>query len=82
MPDGRKEQDYTEHAITKKLLTLHRGDIVTARLLLESAHVNIEEQAELWQLIGAKEFFIRVLAEDYSWQLELIDRELEMEFQR
>lgn len=73
---------YKELEPTKELLALCRSNIVAARLMLAATnHLTVEQQAELWELVDAGELFIRMMAEDYSWQLEQIDRELEMELQ-
>jgi hypothetical protein len=78
----QKEPRYRELETTKELLALCRSDIVAARLMLAStSHLTVEQQAELWELIDAGELFIRMVSEDYSWQMEQIDRELEMELQ-
>ncbi len=83
MRNLRSKQRYTELKLTKGLLASYRDDIVTARLLLASENYStVEQQAELWQLIDNGELFLKVLAEDYEWQLEQIDRELELELQR
>lgn len=76
------KQRYKELETTKELLALCRSDVVAARLLLAiTHHLTVEQQADLWELIDASELFIRMVAEDYSGQMEQIDRELERELQ-
>lgn len=83
MRDPRNNNGYKELRLAKELLAFYRSDIVTARLLLATKNYRtLEQQAELWQLIDAGELLLKVLAEDYEWQLEQIDRELELELQR
>jgi hypothetical protein len=41
-----------------------------------------EEHAKLWQIVEDREWFMKMLAEDFRWQLEQIDRELEKKLQR
>lgn len=83
MRNLRNKRRYTELRFTKELLGFYRDDIVTARLLLTTKNYStVEQQAELWQLIDSGELFLKMLAEDYEWQLEQIDRELELELQR
>lgn len=78
----QNKQRYNELETTKGLLALCRSDVVAARLMLAITNpVTVEQQAELWELIDASELFIRMVAEDYGWQMEQIDREIEKELQ-
>ena len=82
MLERSKGQEYTELEATKELLARCRTDIVCARLLLASfGPLPVEQTARLWHVIEANELFIIMLAEDYRWQLEQIDRELERKLQ-
>lgn len=83
MRDVLKEQRYEEVEATKTLLAFCREDIVSARLRLASdAGLSSEEHAKLWRIVEDREWFMKMLAEDFRWQLEQIDRELEMQLKR
>jgi hypothetical protein len=83
MRDLLDAQRYEEAEATKALLTFCREDIVAARLKLASDDgLGAEEHARLWRVIEDREWFMKMLAEDFRWQLEQVDRELEMKLQR
>ena len=83
MRDLLDAQRYEEVEATKTLLAFCREDIVSARLKLASDDgLAPEEHAKLWRIVEDREWFMKMLAEDFRWQLEQIDRELEMKLQR
>ncbi len=83
MRELTNEQKYEELEATKTLLAFCREDIVSARLKLASNYgLSQEEHTRLWQLVEDREWFMKMIAEDFRWQLEQIDRELEKELQR
>jgi hypothetical protein len=47
-----------------------------------SAAQTVPQRNELWLLVDRRELFIRMVAKDYSAELERIDRELETELMR
>ena len=82
MPEAKNEQKeggYVELQTTKELLGHYRKNIVMARLLLQGMQPSVSDEAKIGRLLGRWLFFIRVLAADYRWQLEQIDRHFEME---
>ena len=77
------EQGYIELPITKKLIERGRSEVVAARIKLATDRsLTDERRAALWTLVDSREWFLKMVAEDYSAELERIDRELEMEFCR
>ena len=83
MRDLLNEQRYEEIEATKTLLGFCREDIVAARLRLASdTGLTSAEHTRLWKLVEDREWFMKMIAEDFRWQLEQIDRELEKKLQR
>jgi hypothetical protein len=77
------DHEYYELPTTRRLVSLRRKDIVTARLKLSANRTLSDTQrSELWLLVDRHEWFIRMVAKDYQEELERIDRELELELQR
>jgi hypothetical protein len=77
------EQEYIELPTTKKLIGRSRREVVDARIRLATDRsLSDERRVALWTLIDNREWFLKMLAKDYSAELERIDRELEMEFGR
>jgi hypothetical protein len=77
------EQEYYELPTTKRLIASCRKDIAAARLKLGTNRtLNDAQRSELWLLIDSREWFIRMVAKDYTAELEQIDRELEAELSR
>ena len=65
---------------TQEFLAMCRKQIIKARITLATErNLNQRQQAELWQLIDAREWFVKIVAPDFVGQLEQIDRELEAE---
>jgi hypothetical protein len=78
-----KQQEYYQLDTTQELLARCRKDVVNARLKLASEqHLTPVRRAELWQVVDAREWFLKMIANDYAGQLEEIDRELEAELSR
>jgi hypothetical protein len=77
--DGAKQMDkYFELEETKRLLALCRNEVIKARISLAiEPGVAPQHRSRLWKLIDSREWFIRMLAEDFNDQLEQIDRALE-----
>ncbi len=75
-----KQQEYYQMDATQELLAVCRKDVVNARLKLSSdQYLTPARRAELWQIVDAREWFLKMIANDYAGQLEEIDRELEAE---
>jgi hypothetical protein len=75
-----KRQECSELETSQELLALCRRDIVKARIMLASdRQLTPEQQRELWQIVDAREWFVKMFAKDYAGELEQIDRELEAE---
>jgi hypothetical protein len=73
--------DYPSLTVTE-LTALWRRDIVRARIKLVSDGVTPRQEAELWQIVDSREWFLRLHATDYAGELEKIDREIEDVFRR
>ena len=81
--DLLQQQQYFELPTTKRLIASCRRDVAAARLKLCSNRTLSDAQRnELWLLVDRRELFIRMVAKDYSAELEQIDRELETELMR
>jgi hypothetical protein len=77
------KQEYYELPTTKRLIAACRKDIAAARLKLGTIRTLSDGQrSELWGLVDSHEWFIRMVAKDYTAELELIDRALEAELSR
>jgi hypothetical protein len=78
-----KQQEYFDLETTKEFLAMCRRDIVNCRIKLATERaLSHEQRVELWQIIDAREWFVKMVAQDYAGQLEEIDRELEAELSR
>ena len=83
MSELLNEQGYIELPTTKKLIGRSRREVVAARIKLATDRsLTDERRVALWRLIDSREWFLKMLAKDYSAELERIDRELEIEFCR
>lgn len=81
--DLLKQQEYAALPVTQELLALCRKNILTARkMLATNRKLNDEARAECWHIIEAREWFLKMVAKDYSGELEQIDYELEAELTR
>ena len=77
------KQEYYELPTTKRLIASCRKDVAAARLKLGTNRTLSDAQrSELWHLVDSREWFIRMVAKDYTAELELIDRQLEAELSR
>ena len=61
------------------LVALWRRDIVKARIQLVSEKLPAQRQDALWWAIDCREWFIKMVAEDFHAEMETIDRMLESE---
>lgn len=73
-------QEYYNLPATQELLALCRKDILAARVKL-AIERSLDEQAraELWHIIEARDWFIRMVAKDYESELLVIERQLDAE---
>lgn len=65
---------YRAHPNIKHLISLCRTEIVCARVLLTRSPA---QERHLSDLIESREFFIRLLSENFHDEMENIDREIE-----
>ena len=66
-----------------QLVALWRRDIVKARIRLVSEGSNIDRvQDAIWSGIDCREWFIKIMAEDFHAELETIDHMIEAELRR
>ncbi len=78
-----EEQEYYENPLTQKLIALCRRDVVNARKKLAiERKLTDEARADLWHIIDAREWFLKMVAKDYASELEQIGSELEAELHR
>jgi hypothetical protein len=64
------------------LVAVWRRDIVKARIRLVSEPLTPQRQDSLWWAIDCREWFIKMVADDYNAEMETIDRMLETELRR
>jgi hypothetical protein len=64
------------------LVALWRRDIVKARIKLVSEQLPAPRQDAIWSGIDCREWFIKMVADDYHAEMETIDRMLEAELRR
>jgi hypothetical protein len=64
------------------LVALWRRDIVKARIKLVSEDLPAQRQDALWSAIDCREWFIKMVADDFHAEMETIDRMLETELRR
>ena len=64
------------------LVALWRRDIVKARIQLVSEDLAPQRQDSIWHGIDCREWFIKMVADDYRAEMEIIDRMLEAELRR
>jgi hypothetical protein len=74
-----KQQRYFSLEGTQEFLAMCRKEIVKCR---SERNLSPQQQAELWQIIDAREWFVKMVSQDFAAQLEEIDRELEAELSR
>jgi hypothetical protein len=81
--DLLRRQDFSAQPVTQELLALCRKDILAAqRMLATNRILTAEARAEAWHVIDARRWFIKMVAKDFSSELEQLDRELETELSR
>lgn len=64
------------------LVALWRRDIVKARIRLVSEQLPAQRQDALWSGIDCREWFIKMLSDDFHAEMETIDRMIEAELRR
>lgn len=64
------------------LVALWRRDIVKARIRLVSENLTPQRQDAIWSGIDCREWFIKILADDFHAEMEVIDRMIEAELRR
>jgi hypothetical protein len=64
------------------LVALWRRDIVKARIKLVSEQLSAQRRDAIWQAIDCREWFIKMVADDFHAEMETIDRMLEAELRR
>jgi hypothetical protein len=64
------------------LVALWRRDIVKARIRLVSEDLPVQRQDSIWYGIDCREWFIKMVADDFHAELETIDRMIEAELRR
>ena len=65
-----------------QLVALWRRDIVKARIRLVSEDLTSTRQDAIWSGIDCREWFIKIMAEDFHAELETSDRMIEAELRR
>ena len=65
-----------------QLVALWRRDIVKARIRLASEDLTSARQDAIWSGIDCREWFIKIMAEDFHAELETIDHMIEAELRR
>lgn len=59
------------------LVASWRHEIVITRLKLASDRLSRTEERSLWDIVDARELFIRIVALDFEAEMEKVDREIE-----
>ena len=78
-----EQQDYVSHPGTQRLIAMCRGEIKTARLKLASDRaLTPDAHRELWSLIDAREWFLRLVSKDYAGELARLEGELDVELEK
>ena len=76
-------KEYSEHPTTKALVRMCKDHIITARGRLARDRTLTEEQRrDLWSIIDAREWVVRMLARDVDSELAIIEQELLQELER
>ncbi len=81
-PEEEASRDRIGLPATRELLALCRKDILAARVKLATER-NLDDQAraELWHIIDAREWVLRMVAKDFDTELSAIERQLEADLQ-
>lgn len=78
-----EQQDYVSHPGTRRLIAMCRDEIKTARLKLASDRtLTPDAHRELWLLIDAREWFLRLVSKDYAGELAQLEAELDTELEK
>lgn len=76
-------QEYYMQEGTQALIRSCRAEIVAAKMKLATARDLTEAQRhELWFIIEAREWFIKIVAKNYEAEIEAIDAQLQAELER
>lgn len=78
-------KEYAEHPFTKDLVEVCRKEIIECRHRLASDRSPIGEpdvQADLWAIIDARMWFIRLVTRDVDGEIAMIEAGLDAELQR
>ena len=62
---------------SESLIAAWRRDIVQARIQLVDDHLTSQARDELWRTIDCREWFIKMVANDFDEEMETIDRMIE-----
>ena len=59
-----------------------RREIVETRIKLASGRLSHVEERSLWQVVDARERFIKIVSKNFEAEMEKIDREIEHALRR
>lgn len=59
-----------------------RREIVETRIKLASGRLSHTEEQSLWQVVDARERFIKIVSKDFEAEMEKIDRDIEHALRR
>ena len=83
LSDLLESQDYYQHPGTQKLVALCRSEIKDARLKLASDRaLSTDAIRELWSLIDARQWFLKLVSKDFAAELAQIAGELDAELEK
>ena len=78
-----KRQEFASLDVTQELLASCRRDIIMAqRRLANERHLTDEERNDLWIIVEARQWFVRMVAVDFEAELQQIGIDLEAELSR
>lgn len=77
-----KQKEYSLLPATQAILSLCRADILAARVKLATARdLSEQARAELWHLIDARDWFLKLVAKHYDGELATIETQLEADLE-
>jgi hypothetical protein len=83
LSDLLQRQEFASQPVTQELLALCRKDILAAqKMLATNRMLTPEARAEAWHVIDARLWFVKLVAKDFTGELEQMSRELEAELSR
>ena len=78
-----EQQEYAEHPGTQHLIAMCRDEIKQARLKLATDRtLTAEAIAELWHLIDAREWVLKIVTKDVQSEIQRIEAEVDAEIER